>query len=526
MQFTTPSLATRSSSPLTSSMYVAIAVALGLSGGCNPPQNNADTAGQGSPSLIQPGIIVQCGSSGTDPRLVCISHEDYKCTYSGEPKLDDVHYVRKAICAEAWGGTPVDYVGPPHQIEDGTAQDPMIVSGDGHVECANWMESGAHAGNITPPDDPETGIDESTAIVKNRYFPPNLVHVCDACRVCDLQTYGWKMQGYPDKGWDDYPWCPGKGDEMIDQAAVDTFWANDCVAFADPTGGEATSGDGATSGDSPDNGIFVCNGAQTICGTMFDKSETPTKESSICMWGGLIPPCVVATSATAQDECHDYCLLVDGSYIDQAGPDLDPFDYKTWSGLPCAEVYQFEAVKAQDPTKECAGGGPMPSLNSVLPFRAEGQVSTESGNSTRETVLGVLEVEPGDPCPEGAIACEFTISRMVSHTSTIHGDYRISPASEASTLPFVLAGLDVQLAQPVHGIFSPRDGTLRFPDAPLYFSVSFEELLVGNVVMSEGGDIGLFKVNDVTGTWDGKDLSLEIDTTKAGVVVQIQITAR
>lgn len=508
------------------SILSAFAV-VGLIAGCQVGPIGTTEGDANQNPIFNPGVIVQCGSDGVQPRLVCMSHEDFKCPYSGYPKSDDVYYVRRALCAEAWGGSPVDYTDKPHPIDGGVAQEPLVISGDGAVDCAFWMGTGEHAGNSMPKDDPETFIDESTAIVKNRFFPPNLEHQCDACRVCDLQNYGWSLDGYPDDRWNEYPWCPGKGDGQVDQGAFAEFWANGCVLSEDPTGGEATSGGEDATGGAPEPGIFVCNGAQTICGKMLDTSTIPSQETTYCMWGGLVPPCVLATTATAQDECHDYCLGVDGSYANQASDDLDPFGYKSWSGLPCDSVYQFEAVQTQDPKNDCAGGGYMPSLSVALPFVAMIDVSNELGSSSRETVAGTLEVESDDSCSKGATSCAMTISKLSSHASVVDGVFegRSKSGSITSSLPFTLADLEVHLVQPSYAVYSPHDGNLSFPSDSLYFSVSVGELLLGGVTMSDGIDATMFKVSGIKGTWDGQRLSLEIETRKAGVSIRVRVNA-
>lgn len=507
---------------------LAAIAAVGLTGGCPPSGGGGtdDTDSGGPPAQLEPGVIVKCGGDEQgQPRLVCMAKEDFDCINRGKPQDPDQGwpYVRQALCAQAWGGVPGDYVNPPHWIGDGSAQSPVIVSGNGTVDCDWWWESGTHK-NSAPPDDPATSIDESTAIVKKMYDDPLHGHQCDDCHTCWRQLEGWQYALYPDDAWDDYPWCPGKGDNIVDLAAYQAMEASNCIADT-MTGDDSTTGDDPTTGDPQEHGTYICNGASTICGTMYDTFPEEDTETDHCMGGeGLLPPCVVATSKTAQSECEDHCDLVNIYWANEAAKSLG---YKTWVPMDCTQTANFPASKADDPATQCNGGGPMPSFTNPLPFVAAGEMTVGSGSASSDDVVGLLQVDLDGSCPLTSVSCPFSIAQLLVANVSLQGVYNTRDAAGAivSSTPFTLTNLHVRLVQPAHGEFSPRSGVVSFPTDALYLSIATGEVSLDGVTVSPGSDGGLFMVDGVRGVWNGQQLSLDVAWANAGVSIWLHVTA-
>ncbi|WP_434422859.1 hypothetical protein [Nannocystis pusilla] len=510
--------------------------AIGFNGGCGGggggggggTDSGTDSTTGGPAPQVEPGVVVRCGKDAMEQhRLVCMAKDDFDCiNYS--PPYDVVGgrpYIKQALCAQAWGGVPGDYAGMSHPLGDGIAHEPVIVSGNGTVDCFFWNELGAHRSpNSSPEDKPETAIDESTAIIKNLYDDPVQGHWCDDCHICWRQLEGWWRALYPDDKWNDYPWCPGKGDNIVDQAAYLAMEANNCIAES-TTGDNPTTGGDSTTEEPPEYGTYVCNGASTIGGTMYDTfpgADSPVKH---CMGpDNLPPPCVIATEMSAQSECEDYCDTVNMIHANEAAKDTT---YKTWSPLDCAQVYNFTAPETLDPKNDCFGGAPMPSFFNPLPLLAAGEITIGNGSASSDDLTGLLAVELDGSCPLTSASCRISITELVSLNATIQGLYNTRDAAGAivSSVPFTLTNLHVRLAQPAHGEFSPRSGVVSFPTDALYLSITTGEVTLDGVTVNAGGDAGLFMVDGVRGVWNGQQLTLDITWANAPVSIWLHATA-
>jgi hypothetical protein len=249
------------------------------------------------------------------------------------------YYVREAICADQWGGTPSQYDGKPERVGEPS---PKITSCDKLPKPVS--------------DDPKTPEDETVPLIRFGYEGNA---TCDDCRMCNAQYRGWVEDGAikgASENWKELDHiCPPKGktdgqgnhDGEADLAMISAF----CAGGGEP--GLPTTG---PKDDVPTPGIWICNGSPSICGTMTDTFGGVTMEKR-CM-AALVPDCVEANDEPgAKTACVDLCKDKDAQHAEEAAKSGGA---KTWNPpFPCADLQGIAPAKAEDPATMCSGGGAM-----------------------------------------------------------------------------------------------------------------------------------------------------------------------
>lgn len=453
---------------LTGLLVTAIAC---LGAACGTPEgSDGEIDGKGNPKGYLPGYAVDCLPDNPADPPVCISRADWNCPLRG-------HYFREAICAGALGGTPSEYDGEPQMIKvDPDGVGPAAPTSE--IYCDKLPE-GVIAGQVG--DTP-----------------------CNDCNVCSMQLKGyfdWSFkQGY---GWDEFAWCPGSYDAISEQICDDE----------DTVDAPTTGGDDAGTGGS---GIWKCIGSWTISGTM-NETSPPQSSTDVSMSPPGVPDCVFATDELdAEGMCLSLCQIKNESYSDEAMESPS----KNWEPFNCTDLSNFTPIEATDPS-ECSGGGPM-ALTDPTPFTANATL-TIGGTTTTSDQLGGLMDFTIEVCPATHPSCDVWITEIRTDARTVNG---VHADVSGSRVPFSVADLEVRLLQPVLGKWERRSGLITFPGKDLFATISTGDVTLDGAVVSSGLDHVLFEVEGAQGTWDGRQLTLDLPWRKDGLSLSLQIAAR
>jgi len=444
------------------------------SGGCGGGDMGVTDGGgpgdtDGGPAVV-PGYVVDCTPEVQGDPMVCITKDDWDCSQRG-------FYVRESICALVLNGTPSEYDGKPQMSTiDLDGDGPQMPVGD--IDCVNL------------PDGVLSGYQGLSS--------------CDDCRVCGNQLQGYNSIGFgKGYGWDDLAFCPGSYEDLGAPGGL-------CVDGDDePTPTTSAGDDGG--GDS--EGLWKCTGSSTIKGTMIDTDIQTQTEVSM---SGPTPDCVNAMDAMdALESCIDLCEYKDGSYAQEAANS----DSKNWQSFPCADLGNFTPLEAAD-ANECSGGGPM-WMTLPSPFTATATLTVGGATAQSDQLSGLMDFTIGK-CPGRGAPCDVSITELRVGPRTVHGLYR---DAEASTAHFTVADLELDLLQPVLGEMDPATGVVRFPGKDLFASISAGSTALDGKPLSEGVERALFIVEGAEGTWDGRQLTLDLRWIGAGMSLSLELSA-
>lgn len=429
-----------------------------------------DTGGDVKPGYF-PGYVVDCLPESPKESLVCIPKPDWDCAVRG-------HYFRESICANILGGTPGGYDEKPEIVKfDPDGAGPEEPTSD--IYCDN------------PPE----------GVLWNDQGPAP----CTDCNVCTMQLQGYYKWGFQQGyGWDEYAWCPGTYDEIAEEIC-------DGGGPMDPptTGGDDDGGMGGT-------GIWKCMGSWTISGTM-NETSLPQSSTEIFMSPNGIPDCVNATDESdAETMCSSLCQTKNEIYEQEANNSAS----KNWVPFNCGDLDAFTPVEASDPS-ECSGGGPM-ALTDPVPFTANATLKI-GGTTTRSDQLGGLMEFTIEECPVTRQSCDVSITEIRADARTVHG---VHTDSSGAPLSFTIADLEVRMLQPVLGQWERTTGIVTFPGKDLFATISTGEITLDGAPLSSGLDRSLFEVEGAHGTWDGRQLALDLPWRKDGLSLSLQINAR
>ncbi|PCC71481.1 hypothetical protein SAMN02745121_01022 [Nannocystis exedens] len=396
------------------------------------------------------GYVMNCDPAA-DPALdlLCINKKDWNCAHRD-------HYVRESLCALVHGGTPGDY-----------DDKPVLV---GIEDCAN----------------PPAGVVDAYSWVGEG---------CDDCRVCGNQLAGIAtyQQGNPNlPGWDEHPWCPQNYNDL------ETFCEGG--EMPDPTEGEPE--------EPPPSGIWICNGSTSTCGTMQDNIPA-TWMYGVCMAGnmGSPPDCVLATDVSnARDNCFDLCEEKD------AALEMDAINNGWyWDNFLCGDLYNFPLppVEATNPATQCSGGAPM-GLVDPLPFTGEAVLNFFGGAYALSNHLsGVVDFSVGT-CVLGI--CKVSLNELRLNSSDVLGVYHyVDQNNVPQSLPFTIEGLEVRTLQPAKGQLVTSTDAITFPTDNLYAVLSSSSTDLGANTINSGFEDRFVVIENLSGTWDGTELTLNIE---------------
>ncbi|WP_434420689.1 hypothetical protein [Nannocystis pusilla] len=432
--------------------------------GCGDDGPVGETDGGSATSTTDPPTTTDLPTttSGSNPSVWGYAVD---CDPAADPDLDLIcmtkedwecaqrdHYVRESLCALIHGGTPADYDGKPKLV--------------GEMDCAN-----------RPP-----GVEDAYSWVG---------YNCDDCRVCGNQLAGivTYQQGNPSlPGWDEHPWCPQNYEDL------DKFC--DGGELPDPTEGEPQE---------PDPEIWICNGSPTVCGTLQDNIPA-TWMTEICM-SASVPDCVYATNEIeARTNCVDLCKTKDDAV------EMDAINNGWyWGNFDCGEIetYPVPPVEATDPISQCSGAGPMGDVN-PLPFAAEAVLDFFGGASaTSNQLSGVVDFSVGS-CVLGV--CKVTLNELRLVPSDVLGVYHYMDQNGfPQSLPFTIEGLEVRTLQPARGQLVTSTDVVTFPNDDLYAVLSSSSTDLGVNTINGGFQDRLMVIENMSGTWDGTELTLNIE---------------
>jgi len=88
-----------------------------------------------------------------------------------------------------------------------------------------------------------------------------------------------------------------------------------------------------------------------------------------------------------------------------------------------------------------------------------------------------------------------------------------------------VADLELDLLQPVLGEMDPATGVVRFPGKDLFASISAGSTALDGKPLSEGVERALFIVEGAEGTWDGRQLTLDLRWVGAGMSLSLELSA-
>ena len=439
---------------------------------CGGVEGVGDETGGDAQLGYIPGYAVDCLPDSPKESLVCIPQADWECQARG-------NYIRESLCANYFGGTPSEYDGKPKMVkvdpDKGGAEEPTTsIFCDKLPEGVIWNDQ-AHAS-------------------------------CTDCNVCTLQLQGhnkWSLKrGY---GWDEFAWCPGTFDEITDEICVDGGPMELPTTGGDDDGG----GMGGT-------GIWKCLGSWTISGTM-NETNLPQTSTEIFMSPEGVPDCVNATDESdAEAMCTSLCETKNGIYEQEANNSAS----KNWVPFNCEELDEFTPIEATDPS-ECSGGGPM-ALMDPAPFTANATLKI-GGSTTRSDDLGGLMEFTIEECPVTRQSCDVSITEIRADARTVHG---VHTDRSGVAVSFTIADLEVRMLQPVLGQWDRTTGIVTFPDKDLFATISTGDITLDGGPLSSGLARSLFEVEGAHGTWDGRQLTLELPWRKDGVSLSLQINAR
>jgi hypothetical protein len=270
--------------------------------------------------------------------------------------------------------------------------------------------------------------------------------------------------------------------------------------------------------DAPDpagTGIWKCIGSWTISGTMTDTNPPVTQDVySMSPFG--VPDCVNATDeSVAQDSCFALCEFKDASYATEAANS----EAKTWDPYPCADLYNFTPVEALD-ASECHLGTPM-WMTVPMPFTARASLVMGEAMASSDQLSGLMEFTVGE-CPADGGPCDVSLTALMAGARDVRGNLYMSATR---TLPFTVADLEVQMLQPVLGELHPATGVVTFPGKDLFATVSTGVTSLDGMPVSDGLDQKLIVIEDATGRWDGKQLSLDLNWRSQEASLSVQVTA-
>jgi hypothetical protein len=89
-----------------------------------------------------------------------------------------------------------------------------------------------------------------------------------------------------------------------------------------------------------------------------------------------------------------------------------------------------------------------------------------------------------------------------------------------------IADLEVRLLQPVLGRWDRTTGIVTFPGKDLFATISTGVITHDGGTLSSGLDRSLFEVEGAHGTWDGRQLALDLPWRRDGLSLSLQINAR
>lgn len=472
-------------------------VLLTLGAACKPSgggdTDTGDTDTGEPPEKLQPGFVVECRPDLSGDQLVCMSDMAWGC-----PLPQAEYYIREAVCAHLWGGTPADYDGKP-----------IMKKGqyEGYIDCADHPNP-----NAPIEDDPMTEEDEYLPEIRNGWAWGG--SDCTDCNVCGMQAAGWIEDLGPPDAWDEIPWCPGRAYDpqigpYLDQDALNAY----CNGQTSPTTGEDPTG------GPPGTGIWACVGSMEICGTMTENCVFPS-ETVVCMAPGGLPDCVEADETSAKSECQKLCNTKNTNQINMQT------DCSIWDPQYNCSLDKFVPYEVMDPLTECSNGGPMSPLDQV-PFTVMGELAISDGTAFSNNLSGLMELSVG-PCPKGI--CDVLLTDLSATASAVHGVYTIEDGQGTPTLvPFVISDLEIRLLQPVLGEVNKqtkgKDKVVTFPGEDLFVTISAGPTTLDGMPLSAGVDREVFVIEDIQGTMYDHKLTLDLHWETEFMSAWIQITA-
>lgn len=408
----------------------------------------------------------------------------------GCPLPQGEYYIREAVCAQFWGGTPADYDGKP-ALKTGKF--------DGYIDCADHPDA-----NAPIEDDPMTEEDEYLPEIRNGWNWGD--SDCSDCQVCDLQLAGWWDENGPEGVWDEIPWCPGKGGppSFPDYDALNAY-----CGLPSPTTGEDPTG-------GPSSGVWACVGSANICGTLSDSCPPPS-ETQTCM-STSISDCVIADQSSAKSKCQELCDNKNGLYVGMEN------ECKTWNPQFDCSPDNFDPYEVVDPMTECSNGGPM-WFQDPAPFTVMGELSLGDGTASTNSLGGLMDLSVG-PCPNGL--CDVSLNDIYATASEVHGVYTTEDGQGMSTLlPFVISDLEIRLLQPLLGEVNKKtkgkNKAVVFPGEDLFVTISTGSTALDGMPLSAGIDHEVFVIKDVQGTMYDHKLTLDLHWETEAMSLWIQI---
>ena len=161
-------------------------------------------------------------------------------------------------------------------------------------------------------------------------------------------------------------------------------------------------------------------------------------------------------------------------------------------------------------------------LTDPAPFTANATLKIGGTNATSDQLGGLMEFTI-EACPKTRRFCDVSITEIRTDARTVNG---VHTDLSGAVVSFSIADLEVRMLQPVLGQWERASGLVTFPGKDLFATISTGVVKLDGEPMSSGLDHALFEIEDATGTWDGRELALELPWRKDGLSLSLQITAR
>lgn len=308
------------------------------------------------------------------------------------------------------------------------------------------------------------------------------------------------------------------------------------------TTGEPTTGEPTTGGEQKD---FICTQAPADK-YFYYRYGTETEAEAIALgslrsesWGVAadLPNvyCAYGTEADAINACQTKCKMdwetrVDGlggtkAYIwgvsDEWGPDSSLNLYSQGGPGDC-DLLEYEVVERVAPYTCLGQGAIFPAWDGFTPmkkFLATAMFTgTDGGNTSQVDIRGYLAMKV-ENC--GSTSCDLIIDALETSAQSSTGIYTSPTGAQSS---YSIDGAEIRLTQPLVGQWHMARGSVVFPTSVAVGKLWNRSATINGSSIS--GDVSLFEVDQIAGTYRSGVLSLSFTQPQGSSVMVVTLTTQ
>jgi len=238
---------------------------------------------------------------------------------------------------------------------------------------------------------------------------------------------------------------------------------------------------------------------------------------------GLKPSCRTATDEMdAREKCEELCGWIDCYWENTATLNMTSWmhfdcDYFADSNPPPVEL-----AVGDDVYEICFDHGPMdhdPNTMMCTAGVADLYVKLTGANANSSMLGGIMEFSVA-PCPITTPVCNITVGKLSSVSNPIQGSY-----DDGTPSSFEVDKARFKLLQPVMGKLNKSTGEVSFPNDDFYVAVSTGQTVLDATTIHSGFEDVVYVFKDVTGSWDGTQLILNLRWENDDVALDIRLFA-